>query len=320
MLARAWQSMMIALARSIFATRHAQSSAWGKALARRFVAGAGVGEALARADALMRWRSIRSSLFYLGDYVSDAAAIAATTATQLELIKTLGATTLDLHVSVDPTEIGQTIDEDLARRNAFTLGEAIAAAPDLNSRAKALMLDMEDPAFADATIALHDALKGAGLPAALTLQAYLRRTEADLDRQIASGSHVRLVKGAFLANAAISYTRHVEIKANLRRLIDRLLSRQARESGVYASIATHDFELQNHAIALAAANGWQDDEWEFEMLLGVRDDLAALLAASGRRVRLYVPFGRNWFPYAMRRMGESPGNAWLLARSLLMPG
>ena len=320
MLRRAWQSAMIALARSGGVTRFVQGSRLGAALARRYVAGRTVEDAFIRAERLASERAIRGSLFYLGEYVSDPAKIEATVAAQLAIVAKLAASPLDLHLSVDPTQIGQMVDPALARRNAFAVGEAIAAGPRNGGRRAALMLDMEDHTFVDATIGLHDALREAGLPAALTLQAYLRRTEADLSRQIARGSHVRLVKGAFAAGAAISFVRRAEIKASSRRLIDLMLSRRAREAGFYPSIATHDDALQRYAAERAAANGWPDGAWEIEMLLGVRDDLAAALAASGRRVRLYLPFGRDWWPYAIRRVGENPGSVTLLARSLASRG
>ena len=126
-----------------------------------------------------------------------------------------------------------------------------------------------------------------------------------------------LVKGAFVTSAATSFTRRGEIKANSRRLIDLMFSPSARDSGFYPSIATHDDSLQRRAAECAAANGWLTGRWEIEMLLGVCDDLAAALAANGRRVRLYLPFGRDWWPYAIRRIGENPANAALLARSLI---
>jgi proline dehydrogenase len=320
MLRRAWQTAMIALARAEGVTRRVQASRLGAALARRYVAGATPEAALARVARLGSEQSIRASLFALGEYVSDLATIETTVLEQLSIVAQLAASPLDLHVSVDPTQIGQMLDPALARRNAFAVAEAIAAAPHDFERVTAMMLDMEDPSFTDATIALHDELRDGGLPAALTLQAYLRRTEADLRRQIERGAHVRLVKGAFVAGAATSFTRRAEIKANSRRLIDLMFSRGARDSGFYPSIATHDDALQRYAAKRAAENGWPDDAWEIEMLLGVRDGLAASLAASGRRVRLYLPFGRDWWPYAIRRIGENPANAALLARSLASRG
>jgi len=317
MLRRAWQNAMIGLARSAGLTRFVQASCLGAALARRYIAGATPEAALACAARLSGEQSIRASLFTLGEYVSDLATIETTVLEQLSIVAQLAASPLDLHVSVDPTQIGHMLDPALARRNAFAVAEAIAAAPNEPPRVRAMMIDMEDQSFTEATIALHDELRDRGLPVALTLQAYLRRTEADLSRQIARGAHVRLVKGAFVAGAATSFTRRGEIKANSRRLIDLMFSPGARDSGFYPSIATHDEALQRYAAERAKANGWPDDAWEIEMLLGVRDRLAASLAASGRRVRLYLPFGRDWWPYAIRRIGENPGNAALLARSLI---
>jgi proline dehydrogenase len=179
------------------------------------------------------------------------------------------------------------------------------------------MLDMEDAALNDPTIALHDALQDAGLPVALTLQAYLKRTAADLAAQIARGSRVRLVKGAFAAGPAIAYTRRADVKRNMVALIDLMLSAQAKASGFYPIIATHDTRLHEHALERARKNGWRPGEYEFEMLLGVRGNVARDLARRGERVRIHIPFGHDWWPYAVRRIGENPANVWLLARSLV---
>jgi len=167
------------------------------------------------------------------------------------------------------------------------------------------------------TIELHDELKRGGLSVALTLQAYLRRTEQDLAVQVGLGSRVRLVKGAFAAPGTIAFTTQADIKNNFRRLITLMFGASARERGFYPIIATHDTQLHDFAIAAARENGWAPGRYEFEMLLGVRSDVAAALARRGERVRLYVPFGHDWWPYAARRIGESPRNGLLLARALL---
>jgi proline dehydrogenase len=182
------------------------------------------------------------------------------------------------------------------------------------------MFDMEDHSVVDATIALHDAVRSAGLPAALTLQAYLRRTEADIRAQIQRGARLRLVKGAFLAARDIAFTRQSEIKARSRQLIELMFSRGAREAGFYPIIATHDDQLHAYALERARSGGWCSGEYEFEMLLGVRNDVAENLARWGERVRLYLPFGSDWWPYAVRRIGENPRNATLLLRSLIGSG
>lgn len=179
------------------------------------------------------------------------------------------------------------------------------------------MFDMEDASLNDPTIALHDRFQADGLPVALTLQAYLRRTAADLEAQIRQGSRARLVKGAFAAGSGIAYTKQAEIKENSRRPMARMFSAEARDAGFYPIVATHDTRLQDFACDLADRNGWQTGAYAFEMLLGARGDGAEALAQSGRRTRLYVPFGENGWPHAVRRIGENPRNAVLLARSLV---
>lgn len=312
----AWQSMMITLARSAKLKQWAQDSRATSRLATRFVAGETAAAGVARAADLLANSAIRSSLFYLGEYVDRLDLVEQNVAAKHEIATLLGRTGMDVHVSVDPTQIGHTLDPALARRNASAIAEAIANASSGHPGVHALMLDMEDSRVTDATIGLHDALAAAGRPVALTLQAYLRRTEADLRARVARGAKVRLVKGAFAATRDIAFASRAEIKANSRRLIDLMFSPQARDAGFYPIVATHDEQLQAFTIERARANGWRMGDYEFEMLLGVRGNLASELARRGERVRLYVPFGRDWWPYAVRRIGENPWNAWLLARSL----
>jgi proline dehydrogenase len=176
--------------------------------------------------------SIRGSLFYLGEYVDRPDLIAENVSAKLAVATLLGRTGLDVHVSVDLTQIGHSLDPAKARLNAFTIAEAVDRAACNRPGVHALMLDMEDQSVVDATITLHDAIKSAGLPAALTLQAYLRRTEADIRAQIRHGARLRLVKGAFAAGNDIAFTHRFEIKANSRRLIDLMFSRDARGCGV----------------------------------------------------------------------------------------
>jgi proline dehydrogenase len=317
MIRRTWQSGMIALARSQTAKAAMQRFGAASALASRFVAGADAEEAVDRATALRVEHSIRGSLFYLGEYVDRPELVAENVAAKLAIAVLLGRAGLDVHVSVDPTQIGHSLDPGKERQNAFAIAEAIQQAAGQRAGVHALMFDMEDHSVVDATIALHDAVSSAGLPAALTLQAYLRRTEADIRAQIRRGARLRLVKGAFAAGRDIAFTRRTEIKVNSRRLIDLMFSKGARDAGCYPSIATHDDRLQAYALERAAAGGWRAGEYEFEMLLGVRSDVAEDLARRGEGVRLYLPFGRDWWPYAVRRIGENPRNATLLLRSVV---
>jgi proline dehydrogenase len=314
---RLWQAGMIALARSPRAKAWAQASRAGTALATRYVAGTAAAEAVATATAMLAGKGLRASLFYLGEYIDTADLVSQNVAAILGIVSALGRARLDVHVSVDPTQIGHVLDPQAARRHAFAIAEAVARASHGHPGLHALMLDMEDESVIDATLALHDEIRVAGLPVAVTLQAYLRRTESDLQARLAQGATVRLVKGAFAAGSDIAHTSRHEIKAASRRLIDLMLGHDARAAGFTPIVATHDDALQAYTSARAAKAGWRKGlDYEFEMLLGVRGDLAAAQAASGERVRLYFPFGRDWWPHALRRIGENPANGWLLARSV----
>ena len=317
MLRRVWQCGMIALARSARVTRFMQENRATSFLRRRYVAGESHLEGCARAMSLMQEDGIRASLFFAGEYVKDPELVLQTVRQKQAVAAALGAQGLDVHVSVDPTQIGQMISPDLVEEQALRLAEGIAALTGAGQGVHCLMLDMEDASLNDPTIALHDRLQDRGLPVALTLQAYLHRSEADLARQIQRGSRVRLVKGAFAAGPDLALQGTAEIKRNSRRLIAMMFSQEARERGFYPIIATHDERLQRFAMDLARQNGWAHGDYEFEMLLGVRETLARDLARRGERVRLYLPFGQDWWPHAVRRIGENPRNLLLLVRALL---
>jgi proline dehydrogenase len=308
---------MIHLARSPGVTGFMQRNRATSLMARKFVAGASAEEAVKLAAQLQSAHGIRSSLYYLGEYVNRPDLVAENVTEKLVVIQLLAHTALDVHVSVDPTQIGQSVDGALARNNALRIAERLRRAAGERPGVHCMMLDMEDASVVDATIALHDELKRIHFPVAITLQAYLKRTAADLQAQIAAGSRVRLVKGAFLGNADSAFTTQEEIKQNYRLLIELMFSLPAKAAGFYPIVASHDERMHEFALQLARRNGWSAGQYEFEMLLGVRSDVAQALAGRGERVRLYVPFGRDWWPYAVRRIGENPRNALLLARSLV---
>src|SRR6185436_10143185 len=241
---------------------------------------------------------IRTSFFYLGEYVDRPELVRENVEQKLHIARLLETQEMDVHISVDPTQIGLQTDRSEVAARALAIGRAIMTASAGKPGLHCLMLDMEDPSVVDFTLALHDELRRLELPGAITLQAYLRRSEGDLARLIASGAKVRLVKGAFVGKRDIAFTNEAEIKANYRRLVGMMLAPEARASGFYPIIATHDDRIQAEAVALAREQGWPQGSYEFEMLFGVRSDVAQGLARQGERVRLYLPFGRDWWPYA----------------------
>lgn len=317
MLRRAWQSSMIAMARSPWLKQFGQQRRASSELARNYVAGADVRAGLERAFALWRDNGLRSSLFYLGEYVDDLALVNEAVRNKIAIVDALSQADLDVHVSVDPTQIGQLIDAERCRENAREIARHVRKCAGNRAGVHCMMLDMEDDTLVDPTLSVHDELRKEGLPVGVTAQAYLRRTEADLETLVRMGARVRLVRGAFVGNSRIAFTDDDEIKESFRYLIARMFSPEAKAKGFYPTIATHDDRIQSYAISQARRYGWAKGSYEFEMLLGVRGSIAEELARSGERVRLYVPFGKDWWPYAVRRVGESPRNARLMLRSLL---
>jgi proline dehydrogenase len=315
---RLWQRSMIALARSDSITRFMQARAGLSTLARQFVAGPDTEELLATVQ-MLRSQGCTSSIFYLGEYVEQPEVIDETISRLIVASRALASSGVDVHISVDPTQIGLMIDEATCRTNARRLAEeiAFATAARSGSHRDYLVLDMEDSSVTQFTVDLYRELRTASLPTAVTIQAYLNRTESDLRDLVGSGGAIRLVKGAFAERKQVAATRRSEIDRRFLRCADLMLSDVARESGLYPVFATHDEELIEKTVAMADLRDWPKSDYEFEMLLGVRTELHETLTSREEQLRLYVPFGEDWWPYAARRVGESPRNLGFLIRSLL---
>lgn len=311
-----WQKMMIRLATNPQAKHWMQSSRKMTDLAERFVGGQSVQEVSNRIEHLLQ-QGRKSSLFYLGEYVHDQSEITRTLHELEEIIKRLAEKNLDIHISIDPTQIGLMKEGGVFRNNALRLSELIREySSGTLKNSDYLMIDMEDASVTQTTLDVYHFLCSKGLPCAVTLQAYLHRTEEDLQQIIATGGKVRLVKGAFAESDSIAYTRRDTIDASYFALAQRMLSRQAKESSFYPIFGTHDDKMIDKIITCARDNGWNPDEYEFEFLLGVRENFQDNLVKRGHKLRLYVPFGTEWWAYSVRRVGESPRNGVFLLRSL----
>ena len=312
-MASVWQSFMIALARSASLTRFVQSTPRISSAANHFVGGLDEDAALRTAIAL-RQKGVRASLFFLGEYITDPATTRRTIDSLVRLLPALDRHGLDTHVSVDPTQIGYSIRAELGAENALRLA---ASFPAQRSAHSFLMVDMEDVSYVDCTLALRSLLASRGVPAAITLQAYLRRTDSDLAALLRDRVPcVRLVKGAFSEPNAVAWTRRDDISAAYMRLAALMLSDQARKSGLFPVFATHNEALIDSIRKLARESGYAPGEYEFEMLYGVRPLLQAQILAAGDQLRLYVPYGTHWWPYTARRIGENPRNLAFVWRAL----
>jgi proline dehydrogenase len=287
-------------------------------LATRFVGGQIVKEVIEKSKTL-KSGNINASLYYLGEYVDDQSKIDQTILALKEIIKRLAESNLDIHVSVDPTQIGYLINKKNCYDNILELAVILrnySISANKNSK-NLLMIDMEDSSNINYTLELYNKLKAESIPAAVTLQAYLYRTEKDLETILQSGGAVRLVKGAFTESKRIAFTSRKLIDDNYFKLAEMMLSDNARSNGFYPVFGTHDDKLIARIIKTAKKNGWEKGSYEFELLYGVHTELQNELIKNGESLRLYLPFGVDWWPYAIRRIGESSKNAMFLFKTLL---
>ncbi len=318
-----WQSTMIAIARRRLVTRMMQGNPIARGLAYRFVAGDSVSSAVRRADEL-KGRGILASLYYLGEYVESPTSVEENVSQISEVVQSMGQTAMDVHVSIDPTQIGFSISDALGKENALKIGRLIAA-QSTRGRKKLMMLDMEDYSVVDKTLdlraqtarELRACLAQIGCSTGITIQAYLHRSNGDLKRVIAEDAAViRLVKGAFAESPNRAWTARSDVNEQYLARARYLLSVENRAAGVYPVFATHDDAIIREVMAVAGANGWPRDAYEFEMLYGVRTPLQQQVVDHGFRLRLYLPFGTEWWPYTVRRIGENPANARFVFNAL----
>jgi proline dehydrogenase len=311
---RTWQQSMIWLACRDDLRERVEGSARLAALASRYVAGPDVAAARRKAEELAA-AHIHTSVYYLGEYVDSAELVDDNVTGILAAIEQFEQTDLVWFISVDPTQIGYSMSSELGWTNAQRIGAVVKAAAD--APAHPVMIDMEDASVVSQTIDVFEKLRAAGVPAALTLQTYLFRTEQDFQRLAAQGASIRLVKGAFVASRRIAYTRKRDIDDAYLRLCLLALSPAMKSAGHRPIFATHDDRILDILLPVAQANGWEPHEYEIEMLLGVREPYQRELAAKGYTVRVYVPFGAAWWPYSIRRVGENPANARFVLRAML---
>jgi proline dehydrogenase len=213
------------------------------------------------------------------------------------------------NISVKPTQLGLDLRPDLC--HALT----IEIAEEAKRLDRTIEVDMEGSAYTDRTLDIFEAVQRRVGHAGVALQAYLRRTAADLDRLRPHQPKIRLVKGAYREPAAIAFQSKREVDDNYRLLLDRMLGPE-NTPRVFAAIATHDPNMIEHAQRLINEYDLKQTQYEFQMIYGIRRDLQRQLLAAGNPIQIYVPFGADWCPYFMRRLAERPANCWFVLRSL----
>jgi proline dehydrogenase len=278
----------------------------GGGFARRFIAGETVDEAVAAVQPL-RSQGLLLTLDYLGESVSSAAAASAAAADYVSIIGAIVASGIERNISLKLTQLGLDVDRATAVDNMRRILEPADA------NGFFVRIDMENSPYTDATIGILDTLWQQGHHNIGTvIQSYLRRSEGDIRRLNAMGSRVRLVKGAYKEPKEVAYQKKSEVDSAFVDLMKLLL-----DEGTYPAIATHDPDMIEATKAYARSKGYTNDRFEFQMLYGIRRDLQTALVKEGYRVRVYVPFGKQWYPYFMRRLGERPANVAFVVKGIL---
>jgi proline dehydrogenase len=303
------KAFFYALSRS--ATLKRLASRYGMAsdesFARRFIAGETIEEAV---EAARRLQSLDRllTLDYLGESVRTLEEATAATSEYLRLMDVIVAAGIERNISLKLTQLGIDVDRATCVDNLRRVLEPAGR------HGFFVRIDMENSPYTERTLEIFETLwQQQYHHVGVALQAYLYRTEADVRRMNELGARVRLVKGAYKEPETVAYQQMTEVRAAFVRLATLLL-----DHGTYPAIATHDPEAIADVRAYATSHGLASDRYEFQMLYGIRRDLQTSLVAAGYRMRVYVPFGREWFPYFMRRLGERPANVAFVLKALLL--
>jgi len=302
---RTMRSLFISLSHRRSLARLAVRSPLTRPVVARFVAGETLDAALPAIVALQN-AGLRTTVDVLGESVTSPELAAAAVERYLATVAALSARGLDANVSLKLTQMGLEIDRDLCRNNVMRVVEAVETVNGF------VRFDMEDHTKTDATLDIWRAAHDRYALVGVVIQSALRRSSADVDAITAAGGRVRLCKGAYDEPSGVAYRTKQAVDANYARLMERLLLADA-----HPALATHDPRLIARAIQIVEREGIARDRFEFQMLYGVRRDLQRMLIDRGYRVRIYVPYGMEWYPYFMRRLAERPANVGFMLRAVL---
>jgi proline dehydrogenase len=274
-----------------------------------FMPGESIDDAL-RAAQELKPQGITTILTRLGENITRIEEAEEVTQHYFLVLDKIAAAGLDAHVSVKPTQLGLDQDRTLCQRNLERLIERT------EQRDNFLWIDMESSPYVDPTIALYRHGRAKTSKIGLAVQAYLFRSEKDVESLIPLGSAIRIVKGAYLEPPEVAYPRKQDVDENFFRLCVRLLQPDAINAGCLLHIATHDMTLVDRLTAWIKANNVPASAYEFAMLYGIQKGQQQRLAREGKRLRVLISYGEYWFPWYMRRLAERPANVWFVARNM----
>jgi proline dehydrogenase len=272
---------------------------------RRFVAGEELDDAVEAIRQLNR-RGISASFDHLGESITSEVETRKEVNEYVRVLDSIHESRLDSNVSVKLTQLGLDVSQDLCYANTRTIVEAALRYNNF------VRIDMEDSTKTDATLQVFKRLRAEFENVGIVIQAYLFRSEKDTEELLELGARIRLCKGAYKEPPSVAFPRKADVDANYIKLTKMLLS-----SSAYHGIATHDGNMIAATVQFAKERNISPDKFEFQMLYGIRRDLQEKLVRDGYRMRVYVPYGRYWYPYFMRRLAERPPNVWFVLRNMI---
>ena len=298
------RAMLLEMSESKRLARWVTTNGVTRRMSRRFVAGETLEDSLAVARACNE-AGMKATLDFLGENVANEAAARAARDMYLGIFDRIAAEKLDSNVSLKLTQLGLDLNEKLCEELLASIVERAA------SHGNFVRVDMEGSAYTQRTIGLVKRVRAKNPAMGTVVQSYLFRSEQDVRDLLAIGCRIRLCKGAYKEPPEIAFPKKADVDANYVKLMQMLLP-----SGVYHGIATHDPRMIAATREFAAKQGIGKDQFEFQMLYGIRPDLQRQLVRDGYPMRIYIPYGTEWFPYFMRRLAERPANVVFILRNL----
>jgi proline dehydrogenase len=300
---------LLALSTNAWMRDRATKTAFVRRSVSRFMPGEHIEEAL-RAAAELKPQGITTILTKLGENLTRVEEAEQVTLHYLDVLDRVAASGLDAQISIKPTQLGLDLDRSLCERN---LDRIIERAEQHNNF---VWIDMESSPYVDRTIALFRRTRAKTSRVGIALQAYLRRTERDVESLVPLGAAIRIVKGAYLEAPDIAFAKKADTDENYYKLCTRLLAPDARKPGAILHIATHDVRLADRLSAYITQNNVPQSAYEFAMLFGIQRGQQGRLAREGQRLRVLISYGEYWFPWYMRRLAERPANVWFVIRTM----
>jgi proline dehydrogenase len=300
---------LLALSTNRWLRERAMRTAFVRRSVSAFMPGERFADAMAAA-ARQQTQGVATIFTKLGENLTRVQEAEEVTQHYLDALDRIQAAALDAHISVKPTQLGLDLDKELCYLNLQRLVDRAA------ERKNLVWIDMESSPYVDATLELFRRTRARSPHVGIALQAYLYRTEKDIESLVPLGSAIRLVKGAYLEAAQVAFPRKADVDENFYTLACRLLREDARGAGGLLHIATHDPRLVDRLAAFIDEHRVPKPAYEYAMLYGIQRPLQQRLVQAGRPLRVLVAYGDYWFPWYMRRLAERPANVWFVVKNL----